>query len=184
MNDQFTISSQISDNLRNQPLTLEAMKLFRLILAIVCIVASFIANAGEQLTAKAKGAANEPTAEELKPLQGYWEGEGAGGKCSITITANSLHYRAGTNWFKTTFTLPEGTNPRQLHATITDCSPPTNNSIGTVVFAIFKIEDGTLTLAEIDGSDKPPETFDNASSRYVVRKVQPPKQNAEPPKSK
>ena len=26
------------------------------------------------------------TAAELKPLQGYWEGEGAGGKCSIAIT--------------------------------------------------------------------------------------------------
>jgi hypothetical protein len=90
----------------------------------------------------------------LKRLQGYWEGEGAGGKCSITITGTSLLYRAGTNWFKTTFTLPEGTDPRQLHATITDCSPPTNNSIDTVVFAIFKLEDGILTLAEVDGSDK------------------------------
>src|SRR5206468_9568388 len=44
-----------------------------------------------------------PIAAELKRLQGYWEGEGAGGKCSITITGNSLHYRAGTNWWKTTF---------------------------------------------------------------------------------
>src|SRR5687768_4758507 len=67
------------------------------------------------------------TDAELKRLQGYWEGEGAGGKCSITITGASLLYRAGTNWFKTTFTLPEGTDPRQLHATIADCSPPTNS---------------------------------------------------------
>src|SRR5260370_1603815 len=52
-----------------------------------------------------------PTAAELKPLQGYWEGEGAGGKCSITITGNSLLYPAGTNWFETTFTLPSGHNP-------------------------------------------------------------------------
>ena len=89
-----------------------------------------------------------PIAAELKPLQGYWEGEGAGGKCSITITGNSLHFHAGTNfWFETTFTLPAGTDPQQLHATIKDCSPPTN-AIGTVVFAIFKIEDGTLTLAD------------------------------------
>jgi len=53
-----------------------------------------------------------------------------------------------------------------------------------VVFAIFKIEDGTLTLAEDDMSDKPPKTFAAATSRYVVNKVQPQKKNAEPPKSK
>ena len=124
------------------------------------------------------------TAAELKRLQGYWEGEGAGGKCSITITGNSLHYRVGTVWYKTTFTLPAGTDPQQLHATIEDCSPPTNNAIGKVVFAIFKIEDGTLTLAEDDMSDKPPKTFSSASSRYVVKEVQPQKKNTEPPKTK
>ena len=126
----------------------------------------------------------KPTAAELKPLQGRWEGEGAGGKCSITITGNSLHYRNSAGWYKTTFTLPVGTDPQQLHATIKDCSPPSNNATGTVVFAIFKIEDGTLTFAEDDMSDKPPKTFDNASSRYVVKKVQPQKKNAEPPQTK
>src|SRR5437879_6637571 len=120
-----------------------------------------------------------PIAAELKPLQGYWEGEGAGGKCSITITGNSLHYRAGTNWWKTTFTLPAGTDPQQLHATIKDSSPPTNNSIGKVVFAIFKIEDGTLTLAEDDMSDKPQKNFPSASSRYNVKQAQPKKKNAD-----
>ena len=64
------------------------------------------------------------TAVELNRLQGYWEGEGAGGKCSITIVGNSLHYRNSGGWFKTTFTLPAGTDPRQLHATIKECSPP------------------------------------------------------------
>jgi len=118
-----------------------------------------------------------PTAAELKPLQGYWEGEEAGGKCSITITGNSFHYRAGTNWWKTTFTLPAGTDPQQLHATIKDCSPPTTNAIGKVVFAIFKIEDGTLTLAEDDMSDEPPKTFSTNSSCYHLKKVQSQKKN-------
>ncbi len=124
------------------------------------------------------------TAAELKRLQGYWEGEGAGGKCSISITGNSLHYHVGTSWYKTTFTLPAGTDPQQLHATIKDCSPPTSNAIGKVVFAIFKIEDGTLTLAEDDMSDKPPKTFPSASSRYNVMKVQPQEKNTEPPITK
>jgi hypothetical protein len=129
---------------------------------------------------------NSPTAAELKPLQGYWEGEGAGGNCSITITGNSLHYRNSAGWYKTTFTLPVGTDPQQLHATIKDCSPPSTNAIGTVVFAIFKIEDGTLTFVtftEDDMSDKPPKTFANASSRYSVKKVHPQKENAQPPKT-
>jgi hypothetical protein len=47
----------------------------------------------------AKPSTPPPIAAELIPLQGYWEGEGAGGKCSITITGNSLHYRVGTNWY-------------------------------------------------------------------------------------
>jgi len=123
------------------------------------------------------------TDAELNRLQGYWEGEGAGGRCSITITGNFLHYRAGTNWWKTTFTLLADTDPGQLHATIKESSPPTNG-IGQVVFAIFKIEDGTLTLAEVDGSDEPPKAFSSASSRYVVRKVQPQEKNDEPPKTK
>ena len=122
-------------------------------------------------------------AAELEPLQGYWEGEGAGGKCSITITGNSLQYRAGTNWWKTTFKLPAGTDPQQLHATIKECSPPSTHAIGTVVFAIFKIEDGTLTFAEDDMSDKPPKTFANASSRYAVRKVHAQNENAPKPRT-
>ena len=138
------------------------------------------------LVALFTGCSSKPTpiAAELKPLQGDWEGEGAGGKCSITIADNSLLYRAGTNWHKTTFTLPAGTDPQQLRATIRDCSPPTNGAVGKVVFAIFKIENGTLTLAVDDMSDEPPKTFASASSQYVVKQVQAQKKNAEPPESK
>jgi hypothetical protein len=124
------------------------------------------------------------TAVDLKRLQGHWEGDGAAGKCSITITGNSLHFHARTNfWYETTFTLPAGADPQQLHATIKDSSPPTNG-VGQVVFAIFKIEDGTLTLAVDDMSHEPPKTFPGASSRYNVKKVQPQKKNTEPPKAK
>lgn len=129
------------------------------------------------------GCLSKPTSRaELKPLQGHWEGEGAGGKCSITITGNSLHYRNSAGWFKTTFTLPAGTDPQELHATIIECSPPSTNAIGKVVFAIFKIEDGTLLLAEDDMSDKAPKSFAGASSRYTVRKVKKTKAEASTPK--
>lgn len=113
------------------------------------------------------------TAVELDRLQGYWEGEGAGGKCSITITGNSLHYRAGMTWYETTFTLPVGTDPKQLRATIKD-SGPLKDAIGMVVFVIFKIEDGTLTLTTYGPSDEPPKAF-NGNNLYVVKKVEPQK---------
>src|SRR6185295_9569275 len=67
------------------------------------------------------------TAAKLQPLQGKWEGVMVGqekdGKITITITGNSLHFHRDTNfWFETTFTLPAGTDPKQLHATIKDCA--------------------------------------------------------------
>ena len=112
------------------------------------------------------------TASRLYRLQGYWEGEGPPGRISITIMGNALHFHAGTDsWHETTFTLPAGTDPQQLHATITNSSPP-NDDVGRVVFAIFKIEDGTLTLAVNDGSDEPPTSFADASSRYTLKKAQ------------
>ena len=52
-------------------------------------------------------------------------GDESNGKITITITGNSLHFHRDTNfWFETTFTLPAGTDPKQLHATIKGCSPP------------------------------------------------------------
>ena len=162
---------------------------------MVCIVASFIAHAGEQPTARAKAAANQPTNAELQLLQGTWEGfslnmAGPDGPIvkgtntiTVTVTGNSLHFHRDTNfWFETTITLPAGKNPQQLHATIKDSAPPTNG-VGQVVFAIFKIEDGTLTLAVDDMSHEPPKTFPGASSRYNLKKVQPQKKNTEPPKT-
>ena len=144
------------------------MKLFRHTITIVCIIASFVANAGEQLTANAKCAANQPTNAELQLLQGTWEGfslnretpDGpivkATNTTTITITGNSFRFHRDTNfWFETTITLPAGKDPKQLHATLKDCPPPAD-SIGEVVRTFFKIEDGTLTLATM--SDDSEET--------------------------
>ena len=110
-------------------------------------------------------------AGEMERLQGHWEGEGAGGTCSITIEGDSLLYRNAQGWFKTTFTLLAGTEPRQLHATIRECSPPSDSSIGTVVHAIYRIEGGTLTLADFDPAGEPPGSVEGAATKYVVKKV-------------
>ena len=186
MNGQFTISSQIPDNLLSNRLTLDAMKFLRHIITIVSLLATFIANAGEQ-PAKAKCVVNQPTNAELQLLQGTWEGVLVGDKAhqkiTITITGNSLHFNRDTNfWFDTTITLPAGTNPKQLHATIKGGPPSQADSIGQVVVAIFKIEDGTLTLATGNGDGEAPKSFEATGlNRYELRKVQPQKKNAQPP---
>ncbi len=138
---------------------------------------------------------NPPAATDLQLLQGTWEGfslrDGPPVKgtntITVTITGNSLHFHRDTNfWWKTTITLPADTNPRQLHATIKDCHdcpPQQENSIGQVVVAIFKIEDGTLTLATGNGDGEAPKSFeatgDNGLNRYELRKVQPQKKMSE-----
>jgi uncharacterized protein (TIGR03067 family) len=136
-------------------------------------------------------ATRPPVVSELQRLQGTWEGFMAGheadGKITVTITGSSLHFHRDTNfWFETTFTLPAGTDPQQLHATITDCAPPAE-SIGKVVVAIYKIEDGTLTLATGNGDGEAPKSFeatgDNGLNRYELRKIQPQKKNTEPPRT-
>jgi len=125
---------------------------------------------------------NPRTATELHRLQGYWESVPPA-KNSITITDNSLHYYAQTDfWYETTFTLPAGTDPQQLHATIKRCWYPDN--IGKVVIVLFKIEDGTLSLAYLQTGAAPKNLEDEEADRFKLRKVQPQKKNTEPPKSK
>jgi len=172
------------------------MKSLRQIVTLVCVVATFIANAGEQSTAKAKGAGDQPAAAGLKPLQGTWEGVEVGNqlrqKITVTIKGDSFHFHRDTNfWFETTITLTAGADPKQLRATIKGCPPSQADSIGKVVGAIFKIEDETLTLAtggegaDAEGTPKRFEaTADKGQTRYELRKVRPQEQNTQPPKTK
>ena len=152
------------------------MKLFRPIITVVCLVASFIAHAAEQLPANAKCAA-------LPLLQGTWEGVLVGDqlqkKVTVTIAGDSLRFHRDRNfWFETTVTLPAGKDPRQLHATITGRSPSQPVDPGRVVRAFFKLEDGTLTMATMgDDAEETPNSFEavigNRPDRYELRKVQP-----------
>src|SRR5207237_267854 len=122
-----------------------------------------------------------PFASDLERLQGTWEGVGdqPADKYTITITGSSFHFHRDPKfWFDTTITLPANTNPRRLHATIKKTASGQEDGVGTVVVAIFKIEDGLLTLATAGGADEgPPKSFDAADdprlTLYVLRKVQP-----------
>jgi len=131
------------------------------------------------------------TAADLRRLQGHWEGSGESSGESISITGNSLNYHRDANfWYKTTFTLLEGTDPQVLRITIKDCSGEPPAAISKVVFALFKIEDGTLTLAspyngEAGRPQRQPKSFeDEHLAIYTLRKIQPQKKITEPPKTK
>jgi hypothetical protein len=113
----------------------------------------------------------------LERLQGEWKGLGPAGPISLTVTGDSLYFFARTDfWYEATFTLPIGADPQELHATITDSSPPTDG-IGDEVFAIVTLEGGGLILAVNDGSDAPPISFLTALSVYDLQKVQSQKRN-------
>jgi uncharacterized protein (TIGR03067 family) len=168
------------------------MKPFRHLIIVVALAFSLILIADG---AEESPRAPKRTAAELKRLQGKWEGvvagDKSGDKITITITGNSFHFHRDKDfWFETTITLPAGTDPQQLHATIKGNAPSQgSNAIGKVVVAIFKIEDGTLTLAARgDGSEETPMSFEAVEDKgltiYELRKVQPQKKNTLPPKTK
>src|SRR5678816_135831 len=122
------------------------MKPFRHLIILVALAFSLILIADG---AEASPRAPKQIAAEQKRLQGKWEGvmvgQEKGDKITITITGNSLHFHRDTNfWFETTFTLPAGTDPKQLRTTIT--GGPDKDSIGKMVPAIFKTGDGNLCL--------------------------------------
>ena len=117
-------------------------------------------------------------------LQGAWEGPKKGresdGKYKLTITGDALRYQGpkAEEWYEATFTMPEGEFPLQLHATITGSQR--KEEIGAKVVAVFKIEDGTLSLAGFDSHA--PAGWDpfeeNEQFLYVLRKVGPQKGSA------
>lgn len=122
---------------------------------------------------EATAAAKPTAAAELQGLQGRWEGvlvgQESAGRITITFTGNSIHFQGlkTTDWYDATFTLQEGTSPQRLRATITGCELATD--IGKVIGAIFKIEDGTLSLAGFEDDDQgPPKVFGDGSSPFKL----------------
>ncbi len=119
-----------------------------------------------------------PAEEAAKALQGTWEGvevgrEGAG-KCTLTISGNTLHFQGAVpaEWYKGTFELPAGTDPKQLLGLVKEC--PFEQAIGKTAIAIYKIEDGKLTLVgHPPGAPEAPRGFegDELSRTFTLTKV-------------
>ena len=108
-------------------------------------------------------------------LQGTWKGQEAGANTegpALVISGNALEFR-GENpneWYKATFTLREDTDPKQLVATITECPFP--KYVGKTSQAIYRIENGTLTIAGNEpGNPAVPAGFDAPGARVIVFKA-------------
>lgn len=128
---------------------------------VVALVTLSLLLTGAPVRAEGTALAVPKSGVDVQPLQGAWEGEGiyAGQepelatKVTVTFTDHSLHFQGSktNDWYDATFTLPPATSPAQLQAVIT--ASPDKGSLRVKLFAIFKIEEGLLTLAEVaDGA--------------------------------
>jgi uncharacterized protein (TIGR03067 family) len=106
-------------------------------------------------------------------LHGTWGGKEVGaenqGSPSITFEGTKLEFHGANTqeWYKATFTLREDTTPKQLQAVITDCPVP--QYVGKMANAIYKIEDGKLTLTGNEpGNPAVPASFNAQGARQIV----------------
>jgi uncharacterized protein (TIGR03067 family) len=116
---------------------------------------------------------SKPHTQDSVVLQGTWSGQEVGAKTqdspSLTFDGTKLEFHGADprEWYKATYTLREDTNPKQLEAVITDCPAP--QYVGKTAHAIYKIEDGKLTLTGNEpGNPAVPASFDAQGARQIV----------------
>ena len=145
------------------------------------ITAVFLFTPSRLICAQAASTATPTNTANSESLQGTWEGTEVGreaeGKCTMTVAGDLIHFQGANKneWYKATFTLPAGTNPKQLAATITECAQPDFVSKSSI--AIFKIEDGKLTLTgHKPGAPDAPQSFagDTTARTFIFKKAEPP----------
>ena len=150
-------------------------------LSLVLFVAAGCSTSSTMASAPATPAAQESPAApkaNASAYEGVWKGREVTadheGPASLTLTSQTLEFHGpdAGDWVKGTYTLREDTNPKQLIGTITESDA--SDIIGKKIHAIYKIENGTLTIAG-NGPDDPdsPTAFGAAGSRQFVLKRAP-----------
>jgi uncharacterized protein (TIGR03067 family) len=150
-------------------------KLFLIPLSIATLFAAGCSTSSQTSPFPAAAESPAPPKAMTTAFEGSWKGNdvtpGHEGTASLTVTGNVLDFHGvdADDWLKGTFTLHEDTNPRQFVGVVTDCASPDN--VGKKARAIYKIEDGTLTIAGA-GLDDPnfPASFDAPGTRLLVFK--------------
>ena len=118
-----------------------------------------------------------PRATKSNPtaLEGAWKGRdvtpGQEGAATLKFAGQTVEFHGATedDWLKGTFTVREATTPKQWIGVITDC--PSADAIGKKCYAIYKLEDGTLTIGGYPiGTEEFPTAFDAPNMRKFVFK--------------
>ncbi len=117
-----------------------------------------------------------PAKSATTAFEGFWNGQdvtpGQSEAVTLKVSGHALEYRgADTNdWLEGTFTLKEDTAPRQFIGIITNCASP--DDIGKKCLAIYKLENGTLTITgNAPGDPNFPAAFDAPGARQFVFKI-------------
>ena len=106
-------------------------------------------------------------------LQGKWSGQEVGDKSlgtpSLTLDGTNCEFHGSylKEWYKATYSLREDARPKQIEAVITECPVP--QYVGQTVHGIYKLENGTFTLAVNPlGSSETPTNFDSPQVRKFI----------------
>ncbi|HEY2081314.1 MAG TPA: hypothetical protein VGI88_00910 [Verrucomicrobiae bacterium] len=144
-------------------------KLFNILL--LSLIPALLAATGCSKQDKADSAGKS----DLTMLQKSWQGQERGGGAiqtnSLVLSGSSLEFHGANpqEWYKGTFTLREDTTPKQMIVTITDC--PFQKYIGKTANAIYRIDNGTLTIAGNEpGNPAMPASFDAPGARIITFK--------------
>lgn len=114
------------------------------------------------------------TKPDAVTLKGTWQAQENGKPAgSLTLDNGDLEYRGADprEWYKATYTLHEDTNPKQIIILINDC--PFTNYVGKTANAIYRIENGVLTIAGHEpGNPAIPTSFGGPGVRQMSFKLQ------------
>jgi uncharacterized protein (TIGR03067 family) len=109
-------------------------------------------------------------------LQGTWTGKelsaDSDDACRLVVSGEKFEFHGPdpNEWYKGTFTLREDSNPKVLVAAITEC--PVEKYNGKTDYAIYRLENGTLTLTAYEpGNPEVPAGFDAPETRRFVFKL-------------
>jgi uncharacterized protein (TIGR03067 family) len=109
-------------------------------------------------------------------LQGTWTGKelsaDSDDPCRLVVSGQNFEFHGADSneWYKGTFTLREGSNLKVLVAAITEC--PVEKYVGKTDYAIYRLENGTLTLTAYEpGNPEVPAGFDAPETRRFVFKL-------------
>jgi hypothetical protein len=131
-----------------------------------------IGNPWKEVWKRVKPDATKPRKTDTSAIQGKWSGHetGAEGKSTLDLTSKTLEYHgADTNeWYKASISAYD-TDPKQMVVTITQCPFP--QYVGATSYAIYKLQDGTLTITGNEpGFPGAPKAFEADGSRTLVFK--------------